>query len=119
MTELQKEVFEIRTEFTQYKTETNKRLDEILEGLKPQFSKKEVTGFLLTFVGIMATIFIWIGGLQKDVEKFNKHIEDEIVHMPFDKKIEVFVPRVELDGRLKNIEDTQEKMYNLLLKNNK
>ena len=74
MTELQKEVFEIRTEFTQYKTETNKRLDEILEGLKPQFSKKEVTGFLFTFVGIMATIFIWIGGLQKDVEKMKLYI---------------------------------------------
>ena len=55
----------------------------------------------------------------KDVDNLKEHAKNETLHMPFEKKIEVFVPRVESDSRLKNIEDTQEKMYNLLLKNNK
>jgi len=40
----------------------------------------------------------------KNGEKTNDHILDQSVHMPFEKKIEIFVPRVELDSRLLNIE---------------
>ena len=119
MEQLQKEVFKIKTDFTQYKTETNKRLDEIIEGLKPQFTKAQITGFLFTFVSLMASIFIYVGGVNTDVENLKEHTKNNTLHMPFEKKIEIFVPRVELDGRLKNIEDTQEKMYNLLLKKSK
>ena len=46
--------------------------------------------------------------MRKDIEnnrsKIEKHEIDFSVHMPFEKKIEVFVPRVELDGRIENIE---------------
>ena len=119
MEQLQKEVFEIKTEFTQYKSETNRRLDEIIDGLKPQFTKAQITGFLLTFVSLMASIFIYIGGINTDVENLKEHTNNKTLHMPFEKKIEVFVPRIELDARLKNIEDTQEKMYNLLLERSK
>ena len=37
--------------------------------------------------------------------KVNGHIRDENVHMPLSAKIETFVPRTEIDGRLKNIEE--------------
>ena len=116
MEQNRKDIYEIRTEFNQFKTSTNHRLDEIIDGLKPQFTKGQITTFLFSFIGIMATVFIWVGGLQSDISSLKDHSKNETLHMPFDKKIEVFVPRVELDSRLKNIEDTQNKMYNLLLK---
>ena len=40
------------------------------------------------------------------------HISNEIVHMPFEKKIEIFVPRVELDSRLLNIEKALARIEN-------
>ena len=40
----------------------------------------------------------------------DNHIEDKSLHMPFERKIEVFVPRVELDGRIENIEKSQEEI---------
>jgi hypothetical protein len=42
--------------------------------------------------------------------KVDNHIEDSSLHMPFERKIEVFVPRVELDGRIENIEKSQEEI---------
>ena len=109
----------IRSEFEQYKTETNNSLEEIKELLKPQFTKAQITTFLFSFIGVMASVFIYVGSLQSDIKNLKEHTVDETLHMPFERKIEVFVPRVELDSRLKNIEDTQEKMYSLMLKNNK
>ena len=57
--------------------------------------------------------------------KVDNHIEDSSLHMPFERKIEVFVPRVELDGRIENIEKSQEeiqvsqqKIIDLLVKKN-
>jgi len=46
----------------------------------------------------------WQQGVEKDIDVLNTHAKNTTLHMPFDKKIEVFVPRVELDSRLKNIE---------------
>ena len=116
MEQNRKDIYEVRTEFNQYRTATNQRLDEIIDGLKPQFTKAQVTTFLFSFIGVMASVFVWVGGLQSDISSLKDHSKNETLHMPFDKKIEVFVPRVELDSRLKNIEDTQNKMYNLMLK---
>ena len=39
-----------------------------------------------------------------------KHHSDKDEHMPFKDKINVFVPRTELDKRLENIEKTLEKI---------
>ena len=51
-----------------------------------------------------------------------KHEGNTSLHMSFEKKIEIFVPRVELDARLSNIEkaqktanEKQDKIYQLLL----
>lgn len=93
----------IRSEFEQYKTETNRRLDEIKEMLKPQFTKGQITSFLLSFVVVMASVFIWVGSLKSDIDKFNDHIKDEIVHMPLDKKIKTFVLKDNYDSNVKEM----------------
>ena len=56
----------------------------------------------------------WQENVEDDIETLQKHAEDQIVHMPFEKKIQVFVPRVELEGRLNNIQCTLEKIENKL-----
>jgi len=43
---------------------------------------------------------IIINGKNLEVHKY-----DASVHMPFEKKIEMFVPRVELDSRMKGIKE--------------
>jgi len=60
--------------------------------------------------------------IRDDINSLKKHANDEVRHMPFDKKIQIFVPRVELDSRLESIEEhqrsfaiKQEAMYKLLL----
>ena len=48
-----------------------------------------------------------ISTIEKKVET---HTLDNDKHMPFEKKIEVFVPRVELDSRLANMEKLLDKI---------
>ena len=43
-------------------------------------------------------------------ETVEAHKKDVDKHMPFEKKIEVFVPRVELDSRLANMEKLLDKI---------
>jgi len=38
-------------------------------------------------------------------EKVDVHINDESIHMKFEKKIQVFVPRIELDSKFESISD--------------
>lgn len=45
----------------------------------------------------------WQKETEKDIETLKAHAINETLHMPFDKKIQVFVPRVELDERLESI----------------
>lgn len=56
----------------------------------------------------------WASRLESSIsqneKKINEHIINKSEHMPFSEKITVFVPRVELDGRLKSIEKTQVEM---------
>jgi hypothetical protein len=42
-------------------------------------------------------------------EKVDTHIFNESIHIPFEKKIQIFVPRIELDSRLSNIEASQKR----------
>ena len=43
-------------------------------------------------------------------EYVDNHIDDKSIHMQFERRIEVFVPRIEIDSRLSNIESSQEKL---------
>lgn len=52
----------------------------------------------------MLTFIIYQARWQEHVDA---HIEDDSVHMKFEQKIQVFVPRIELDSRLNNIEQSQ------------
>lgn len=52
---------------------------------------------LLTLLGFIVYQARW-------QEHVDAHIEDTSIHMRFEQKIEVFVPRIELDSRLNNME---------------
>ena len=68
----------------------------------------------LVLIGFIWQQAQWQKNVENDIETLQKHAEDQIVHMPFEKKIEVFVPRVELEGRMNNIQYTLEKIENKL-----
>ena len=61
---------------------------------------------MLTFIVVQA----------KWQEHVDGHIGDESVHMKFEKKIEIFVPRIELDGRIENIEKANARMEKSLIR---
>ena len=46
----------------------------------------------------------WQQKVDSKLIEVDRHISSEIIHMPFREQSEIFVPRVELDSRLKNIE---------------
>jgi len=69
-----KEITEIRTEFNEYKKNTNMRLDEIIEKLKPQFTASQITTFLMTFVISMASAMIYITDVKSDARDNNTRI---------------------------------------------
>ena len=60
---------------------------------------------LVFLVAIIINQAKWQQHVDNKLLEFDKHMNNEIQHMPFQEKIEVFVPRVELDGRLRNIEN--------------
>lgn len=63
---------------------------------------------------ILISFFVQQGKWQESVDNsinhFHEHTEDLNQHMPLARKIEVFVPRVELDIRLENMEKILEKI---------
>lgn len=61
---------------------------------------------LVFLVAIVVNMAKWQQTVDSKIIEFDRHINNEIQHMPFQEKIEVFVPRIELDNRLKNIENT-------------
>ena len=77
----------------------------------------------LTFANfiILITFFVnmgkWQESIDNSIDLFHKHAEDKNMHMPLARKIEVFVPRVELDIRLQNMEKILEKIEKKLDKN--
>jgi len=66
---------------------------------------------LITFVTNQAR---WQQSIDNSIEQLHEHVEDTNSHMPLSQKIEVFVPRVELDIRLENMENLLEKIENKL-----
>ena len=55
--------------------------------------------------------------IMEVLKHLDAHVSDQSVHMPFEKKIEVFVPKVELDSRLLNIEKSLVRIENNQQKN--
>lgn len=58
---------------------------------------------LVLLVTIVGSQFAW-------KQKVNSHIIDDSIHMKLERTIEVFVPRTELDVRLRNIEKLLDKI---------
>jgi hypothetical protein len=56
----------------------------------------------------------WQEKTNNKIEYLEEHAKNNVLHMPFEKSARVFVPRVELDGRLNNIQYTLEKIENKL-----
>ena len=62
-----KDIIEIRTEFSEYKKTTNNRLDEIIDSLKTrQFSSYQITMFLVVLITTMASMMIYITDIKSD-----------------------------------------------------
>lgn len=59
----------IRTEFVEYKTITNKKLDEILDGLKPQFSSLQVVSFLFSVFVAVVAIILYVETIKSDTRQ--------------------------------------------------
>jgi len=60
------------------------------------------------------TIVWWASDIEHKVESNYKtilrHISNEVDHMPFDQKITVFIPRVELEKDLNSIKKSQDEI---------
>lgn len=74
---------------------------------------------LVVVVGFVINQSKWQEKVDNHIETFETHASSESMHMPFDEKIKVFVPRLEIDGRLKNIESYLNKIESKLDKINK
>ena len=71
-------------------------------------SKSIPLSFIIALIGQTMVFVWWASSLSSQVEsnttQIKNHMVDSNLHMPVDRKIEMFVPRVELDQRLDNIE---------------
>lgn len=76
------------------------------------FLKKNVINFatIVTLIGFIVSQSKWQESVNNRLYTLEKHSINETMHMPFERKIEVFVPRVEIDSRLKSIEHTLERI---------
>lgn len=59
---------------------------------------------ILVLLGVLIQQAKWQQEVDSRLSVLEKHTLDTTMHMPFERKIEVFVPRIELDARLRNIE---------------
>ena len=90
-----KEIVEIRTEFHEYKSATNKRLDEILEAIKPQFSHAQITTFLLMLVGMMSSGMIYITDVKSDARNNETRVGSvEQDYKQIDEKLDLLIKEV-------------------------
>jgi hypothetical protein len=74
---------------------------------KKNYLKEHAFSFanLIVLLSMSFTFGTTLTTITKDIEHLKQHTQDKQLHMSFEKKIEVFVPRIELDGRLENIDN--------------
>ena len=65
---------------------------------------------LVILVGFIVQQSRWQQSIDNSIERFEEHQTDTRLHMPLTQKIEFFVPRIELDARLYNMEKILEKI---------
>ena len=59
---------------------------------------------LIFLIGFLVYQSRWQQSVDTRLQSLETHTTDKTMHMPFERKIEVFVPRTELDGRLNSID---------------
>lgn len=52
----------------------------------------------------------WQQKTDSKIEVLEEHAKDQVLHMPFDKKIQIFVPRVELEGKMNAMQYSLDKI---------
>jgi hypothetical protein len=60
---------------------------------------------LILLVGLIVHQSKWQQSVDNRLEAFEEHRMDKIMHMPLQERIQLFVPRVELDSRMSRMED--------------
>jgi hypothetical protein len=58
---------------------------------------------ILALISVIVIMARWQQSTDDRLKELEKHTISEQFHMPFQEKIEVFVPRVELTGKLESI----------------
>lgn len=78
----EQKIHDIQTEFTQYKQATELKFDrindllgEIKEEIKPQFSYAQITGFVITLLGYMVGVMLFVGDLKSDIRDNSTNIK--------------------------------------------
>lgn len=69
------EIVEIRTEFNSFRDNISKQLEEIKEQLKPQFTSAQLTALLLTAIGYMVGIMLYVNGMKSDTRDNSTRLE--------------------------------------------
>jgi len=71
---------------------------------------------IVLLLGVLVQQAKWQQNVENKISDFQNHIIDKEMHMPFKDKIEIFVPRFELDTRLKSIQSGIDKIDKKLSK---
>lgn len=71
---------------------------------------------LILLLSIVVSQAKWQQSVDSRLTALESHVTDKEVHMPFAEKIKIFVPRVELDARLNNIDKSLIRIEGLLNK---
>jgi len=74
--------------------------DVMTETVKKYFT----VGNTILLLGILVSQVRWQTKVDSRLQMLESHAYDKVVHMPLKEKYDVFVPRVEIDSRLSNIE---------------
>ena len=75
------------------------------ESIKDKIVYFLIVNFLF-LLGIFAQQVRWQTQVDGRLQILEQHAADKVVHMPLEEKINLFVPRMEIDGRLRNIEES-------------
>jgi len=78
-----------------------------MTAIQQQFWKNNVIS-----LSTLITVLSFIVYQAKWQAKVDEHMNDTSVHIPFEKKIQIFVPRVEIDARLIGIEKALARIEN-------
>lgn len=81
------------------------------------FKKYFTIGNTILLLGILITQVRWQTQVDNRLQILELHVIDKAVHQPFEDKIQVFVPRVEIDARLRNIESSLQEIESDIKKN--